>query len=75
MKSWFEKGKNECKYVRVCEQIREMCSWKDRCDMTLFNKEAQLLIFMYKLNKIKKCCFKCACIVQIKNYKQNARCS
>ncbi len=23
----------------VCEQIREMCSWRDRCDMTLFNKE------------------------------------
>ncbi len=39
MKSWYEKYKNECESVRVCEQIREMCSWRDRCDMTLFNKE------------------------------------
>ncbi len=39
MKSWDEKCKNECESVRVYEKIREMCSWRDRCDMTLFNKE------------------------------------
>ncbi len=39
LKSWDENCKNECESVRVCEQIREMCSWRDRCDMTLFNKE------------------------------------
>ncbi len=39
MKSFDKKCKNECESVRVCEQIREMCSWRDRCDMTLFNKE------------------------------------
>ncbi len=39
IKSWDEKYKNECESVRVCEQIREMCSRKDRCDMILFNKE------------------------------------
>ncbi len=39
MKSRDEKCKIECKSVRVCEQIREMCSWRDRFDMTLFNKE------------------------------------
>ncbi len=31
--SWDEKCKNEG------EQIKETCSWRDRCDMTLFNKE------------------------------------
>ncbi len=36
---WDEKYKNERESVRVYEQIREMCSWRDRCDMTLFNKE------------------------------------
>ncbi len=35
MKSWDEKCKNECESVRVCEQIREMCSWRDRYDMTV----------------------------------------
>ncbi len=25
MKSWDEMCKNECEYVKVCEQIREMC--------------------------------------------------
>ncbi len=39
IKSWDVKCKNECESVWVCEQIREMCSWRDRCDMTLFNKE------------------------------------
>ncbi len=39
MKSWDEKCKKECESVRLCEQIREMCSWRGRCDMTLFNKE------------------------------------
>ncbi len=39
MKSCDEKCKNECKSVRACEQIRVMCSWRDRCDMTLINKE------------------------------------
>ncbi len=39
MKSWDAKCKNECESVRVCGQIREICSWRDRCDMTLFNKE------------------------------------
>ncbi len=39
MKSWDEKFKNECESVGVCEQIREMCSWRDRCGMALFNKE------------------------------------
>ncbi len=39
MKYWDEKCKKECESVRVCEQMREMCSWRDRCDMTLFNKE------------------------------------
>ncbi len=39
MKNWYEKCKNECESVRVCEPIREMCSWRDRCDITLFNKE------------------------------------
>ncbi len=38
MKGWDEKCKNEYESVRVCEQIREMCSWRDRCNMTLFNK-------------------------------------
>ncbi len=36
MKRWDKKYKNESE---VCEQIREMCSWKDRCDITLLNKE------------------------------------
>ncbi len=31
--------KNGCVSVRVYEQIREMCSWRDRCDMTIFHKE------------------------------------
>ncbi len=39
MKSWDEKCKNECESVGVYEQIREMCSWRDRCGMALFNKE------------------------------------
>ncbi len=39
MKNWDEMCKNEFESVRVCEHIREMCSWRDRCDMTLFNKE------------------------------------
>ncbi len=39
MKSWDEKCKNECESIRVCEQIREMCTWRNRCDMTLSNKE------------------------------------
>ncbi len=39
IKSWDEKCKNECESVVVCQQIREMYSWRDRCDMTLFNKE------------------------------------
>ncbi len=39
MKSWGEKCKNECESLRVREQVREMCSWRDRYDMTLFNKE------------------------------------
>ncbi len=39
MKSSDEKCKNECESVRVCEQIREMCSRRNRCDLTLFNKE------------------------------------
>ncbi len=34
-----EKCKNECDSVRVCERIKEMCSWRDKCDMILFNKE------------------------------------
>ncbi len=34
-----EKCKNECESVGVCEQIREMCNWRDRCGMALFNKE------------------------------------
>ncbi len=53
IKSWDEKCKNECESVRACEQIREMCSWRDRCEMTLFNKEECSTIidffFMYKL--------------------------
>ncbi len=28
MTSCDEKCKNECESVRVCEQIREMCSWR-----------------------------------------------
>ncbi len=39
MKCWNEKCKNECESARVWERIREMCSWRDRRDMTLFNKE------------------------------------
>ncbi len=27
--------KNECESVRVCEQIREMCRWRDSSDMTI----------------------------------------
>ncbi len=26
-RSWRKWYKNECEFVRVCEQIREMCSW------------------------------------------------
>ncbi len=36
MKRWDEKCKNEWESVIVCEQIREMCNWRDRCDMTFF---------------------------------------
>ncbi len=36
MTNWNEKCKNECESIRVCEQRREMCSWRY---MTLFNKE------------------------------------
>ncbi len=45
MKSWDEKCNNECESVRVCEQIREMCSWRDRCVMFCLTKMivAQLL--------------------------------
>ncbi len=71
MKSCDEKCKNECE--SVSEQINEMCSWRDRCDMTLFNKEecsTILLNFHVQFKKIKKCCFKYACIVRIRNYKQ-----
>ncbi len=32
--SWDEKCKNECESVIVCEQIREMCSGRNRCAMT-----------------------------------------
>ncbi len=39
MKSSDVKCKNECESVRVYEQIREMCCWRYRCDMTLFNKK------------------------------------
>ncbi len=39
MKSWDEKYKNERESVRVCEHIREMCNWRDRCHMTLCNME------------------------------------
>ncbi len=38
-KRWYENCKNEHESVRVCAQIREMCNWRDRCAMTLFNKE------------------------------------
>ncbi len=54
-----------------------MFRWRDRCDMTLFNKEecvAQLLNFYVKVIIFLKCCFKCACIVWIKNYKQTIYC-
>ncbi len=37
MKSWDDKYKNVCEFVRACEQIRKMCSLRDRCGMTLFN--------------------------------------
>ncbi len=39
MKCWNEKCKNECESVGICEQISEMCSRRDKCDMTLFKKE------------------------------------
>ncbi len=35
MKRLDEKCKNECESVRVCDHIREMCSWRDRCHMTI----------------------------------------
>ncbi len=52
MKSWDEKCKNECVSVRLCEQIREVCSLKggggvDKCYMTLFNKEECSLIIEF----------------------------
>ncbi len=47
MKSWNEMCTNECESVRVCEHIREMCSWRDRCDMTLFNKEECSIIIEF----------------------------
>ncbi len=62
MKSYDENCNNECEFVRVCEQIREMCSWGDRCDMTLFNKEECSTIIE----------FLCTGIWRIKNYKQTA---
>ncbi len=39
MESWDEKCKNRYESVRVCEQIREMCRCKDKCIMTLCEKE------------------------------------
>ncbi len=33
MKSWDGRCKNECEYVRGCEQIRERCSRADKCNM------------------------------------------
>ncbi len=30
IKRWDEKCKNVCEYVALCEQIREMCSWRDK---------------------------------------------
>ncbi len=39
MKGWGEQCMNQCEYVRVCKQIREMCSYRDRHNMTLYNKE------------------------------------
>ncbi len=56
MTSWDEKCKNECESVRVFEQIREMCSWRNRCDMILFNKEecSTIIEFYVQVKKIKK---------------------
>ncbi len=47
MKSWDEKCKNECESVGVCEQIREMCSWRDRCGIALINKEECSIIIEF----------------------------
>ncbi len=44
MKSSDEKWKNECESGRICEQIREMCSWRDMSDMTFFNEECSTII-------------------------------
>ncbi len=54
IKSWDEKCKNECESVRVFEQIREMCSWRNKCDMTLFNKEECSTIIEYLRTSKKK---------------------
>ncbi len=74
-----EKCKNECESVRLFEQIRELFSWKDRCDMTLFNKEecSTIINFFYvQVKNYEKLfnCFKSACIVRIKNYKHTTVC-
>ncbi len=60
MKSWDEKYKNECKSVIVYEQIRQMCSWRDRCYMNLYNKEECSTIidfFIYRLKYLKSVLF------------------
>ncbi len=54
MKSWDEKCMNECESVRVCEHIREMCNWRDRCGMALSiirRNVGQLLIFYVQVKK------------------------
>ncbi len=48
MTSWNVKCKNKCESIRLCEYIREMCSCRDKCDMTLFNKgECSTTIVFY----------------------------
>ncbi len=59
MKSWDGQCKNECKYVRVCEQIREMCSWIDRYNRNV----VQLLNVYIYLNVYMVLRFKCVGIV------------
>ncbi len=51
MKSWDETCKNESDTVKVCEQLREMCSWRIRYDITLVIEECRKNTYIYSADK------------------------
>ena len=35
---WIHRCENESDAVRVSEQVRELCDWRDKCDCMFFDK-------------------------------------